>query len=284
MGLQAKSARVERDGEIVEVPLDSVIVGDVVQVRPGDRVPVDGVVMSGSSFVDESMITGEPIPVTKGEGADVIGGTINKTGSFTYRATKVGADTLLAQIIRMVEAAQGSKLPIQAMVDKVTSWFVPAVMAAAVATFLVWFVFGPEPALTFGLVNAVAVLIIACPCAMGLATPTSIMVGTGPCRRTGRAVPQGRSAADAEECRGHRARQDRHADRGPAGTDRLRGGWMGLTDAESAVARRGRRKPVRASDCRGDRRGGEGGGACRAGRRRLRGGPRLRRAGIVERP
>ncbi|HUQ35478.1 MAG TPA: heavy metal translocating P-type ATPase [Aestuariivirga sp.] len=179
MGLQAKSARVERNGELVEVPLDSVLVGDIIQVRPGDRVPVDGVVVAGSSFVDESMITGEPIPVTKGEGAEIVGGTINKTGSFTFRATKVGADTLLAQIIRMVETAQGSKLPIQAMVDKVTSWFVPAVMAAAFATFLLWFLFGPEPALTFGLVNAVAVLIIACPCAMGLATPTSIMVGTG---------------------------------------------------------------------------------------------------------
>jgi Cu+-exporting ATPase len=179
MGLQAKSARVERNGEIIEVPLDSVIVGDVVLVRPGDRVPVDGIVVAGSSYVDEAMITGEPIPVIKGEGAEVVGGTINKTGSFTYRATKVGGDTLLAQIIRMVEAAQGSKLPIQAMVDKVTSWFVPAVMAAAFATFLVWFFFGPDPALTFGLVNAVAVLIIACPCAMGLATPTSIMVGTG---------------------------------------------------------------------------------------------------------
>lgn len=179
MGLQAKSARVERNGELVEVSLDSVLVGDIIQVRPGDRVPVDGVVVAGSSFVDESMITGEPIPVTKGEGAEIVGGTINKTGSFTFRATKVGADTLLAQIIRMVETAQGSKLPIQAMVDKVTSWFVPAVMAAAFATFLLWFLFGPEPALTFGLVNAVAVLIIACPCAMGLATPTSIMVGTG---------------------------------------------------------------------------------------------------------
>ena len=179
MGLQANSARVERNGEMVEVPLDSVLVGDIIQVRPGDRVPVDGVVVAGSSFVDESMITGEPIPVTKGEGAEIVGGTINKTGSFTFRATKVGADTLLAQIIRMVETAQGSKLPIQAMVDKVTSWFVPAVMAAAFATFLLWFLFGPDPALTFGLVNAVAVLIIACPCAMGLATPTSIMVGTG---------------------------------------------------------------------------------------------------------
>ncbi len=179
VGLQAKSARVERNGEIIELPLDQVIAGDVVQVRPGDRLPVDGVVVAGHSFVDESMITGEPVPVSKEQGAEVVGGTINKTGSFTYRATKVGADTLLAQIIRMVEQAQGAKLPIQALVDRITSWFVPAVMAVAALTFLVWLVFGPSPALTFGLVNAVAVLIIACPCAMGLATPTSIMVGTG---------------------------------------------------------------------------------------------------------
>ncbi|BCH29936.1 copper-translocating P-type ATPase [Mesorhizobium sp. L-8-10] len=179
MGLQAKSARVERDGAFVETPLDAVRAGDVIQVRPGDKVPVDGLVLGGSSFIDESMISGEPVPVAKGEGDEVVGGTINKTGSFTYRATKVGADTLLAQIIRMVETAQGSKLPIQALVDKVTAWFVPAVMAAAAITFLVWLSFGPEPALTFALVNAVAVLIIACPCAMGLATPVSIMVGTG---------------------------------------------------------------------------------------------------------
>ena len=179
MGLKAKSARVARDGGFVEVPLEAVVAGDVVEVRPGDKVPVDGVVLTGSSFVDESMISGEPVPVAKAEGAEVVGGTINKTGSFTYRATKVGADTLLAQIIRMVETAQGAKLPIQALVDKVTAWFVPAVMAAALLTFLVWLAFGPEPAVTFALVNAVAVLIIACPCAMGLATPTSIMVGTG---------------------------------------------------------------------------------------------------------
>ena len=179
VGLQAKSARVERDGAIVELPLDQVVAGDVVQVRPGDRLPVDGVVVAGHSFVDESMITGEPVPVSKQQGAEVVGGTINKTGSFTYRATKVGADTLLSQIIRMVQQAQGAKLPIQALVDRITAWFVPAVMAVAALTFLVWLIFGPAPALTFGLVNAVAVLIIACPCAMGLATPTSIMVGTG---------------------------------------------------------------------------------------------------------
>ncbi|MFN4143616.1 heavy metal translocating P-type ATPase [Aestuariivirga sp.] len=191
VGLQAKSARVVRGGEVVDLPLEEVMAGDVVQVRPGDRLPVDGVVLEGSSYVDESMITGEPIPVIKGEGAEVVGGTINKTGSFTYRATKVGVDTLLAQIIRMVEQAQGAKLPIQALVDRITSWFVPAVMAAALATFLVWLVFGPEPALTFGLVNAVAVLIIACPCAMGLATPTSIMVGTGRAAELGVLFRQG---------------------------------------------------------------------------------------------
>jgi Cu+-exporting ATPase len=179
VGLQARTARVEREGGFAEVPLDAVVAGDILQVRPGERLPVDGVVIAGSSYVDESMITGEPVPAAKAEGAEVVGGTINGTGSFTYRATRVGADMLLSQIIRMVEQAQGAKLPIQAMVDRITAWFVPAVMAAAALTFLVWFLFGPQPALTFGLVNAVAVLIIACPCAMGLATPTSIMVGTG---------------------------------------------------------------------------------------------------------
>lgn len=179
VGLQAKTARVERNGESVEIPLDQVTTGDVVFVRPGEKIPVDGEVVEGASYVDESMITGEPVPVSKGAGAAVVGGTINKTGAFSFRVTKVGANTVLAQIIRLVEEAQGSKLPIQALVDKVTMWFVPAVMAAATLTFLVWLAFGPTPALTFALVNAVAVLIIACPCAMGLATPTSIMVGTG---------------------------------------------------------------------------------------------------------
>ena len=179
VGLQAKTARVERNGEMLEVALDQVTIGDIVFVRPGEKVPVDGEVIEGYSYVDESMISGEPVPVSKGVGAEVIGGTLNKTGAFSFRVTKVGANTVLAQIIRLVEEAQGSKLPIQALVDKVTMWFVPAVMAAATVTFLVWLIFGPTPALTFALVNAVAVLIIACPCAMGLATPTSIMVGTG---------------------------------------------------------------------------------------------------------
>ncbi|HGT3653461.1 TPA: heavy metal translocating P-type ATPase, partial [Pseudomonas aeruginosa] len=179
IGLQAKEAHVLRDGRIVDIPINDVAQGDIVEVRPGERVPVDGEVTEGRSFVDESMITGEPIPVEKAEGSTVVGGTVNQKGALTLRATAVGGQTMLAQIIRMVEQAQGSKLPIQAVVDKVTLWFVPAVMLAAVLTFLVWLVFGPSPALSFALVNAVAVLIIACPCAMGLATPTSIMVGTG---------------------------------------------------------------------------------------------------------
>ncbi|TNC44166.1 copper-translocating P-type ATPase [Rubellimicrobium rubrum] len=179
VGLQARTARVRRDGTARDVPLTEVRAGDIVEVRPGERLPVDGEVVEGSSYVDESMITGEPVPVAKGAGSAVVGGTINRTGAFAFRATRVGGDTVLAQIIRMVEQAQGSKLPIQALVDKVTAWFVPAVMAVAAITFLIWLIFGPDPALSFALVNAVAVLIIACPCAMGLATPTSIMVGTG---------------------------------------------------------------------------------------------------------
>ncbi|MFT4131795.1 MAG: heavy metal translocating P-type ATPase [Labrys sp. (in: a-proteobacteria)] len=178
-GLQAKTALRLRDGSETEVPIAELRPGDIIRVRPGEKIAVDGEIVEGSSFVDESMISGEAIPVTKGVGAEVIGGTINKTGSFSFRATKVGSQTLLAQIIRMVEAAQGAKLPIQALVDKVTAWFVPAVIAIATLTFIAWLLFGPSPALTFALVNAVAVLIIACPCAMGLATPTSIMVATG---------------------------------------------------------------------------------------------------------
>jgi Au+-exporting ATPase len=179
IGLQAKTARVRRGGTNVETEISEVAPGDIVEVRPGERVPVDGAVIEGESWVDESMISGEPIPVAKAAGATVTGGTVNQTGAFAFRATAVGCDTMLAQIIRMVEQAQGSKLPIQGLVDKITMWFVPAVMTLAVLSFAVWFFFGPDPALTFGLVNAVAVLIIACPCAMGLATPTSIMVGTG---------------------------------------------------------------------------------------------------------
>ena len=179
VGLQAKTARVRRADSTVEVAVAEVVAGDIIEVRPGERIPVDGEVIEGESYVDESMITGEPIPAKKAEGASLVGGTVNQKGALAFRATAVGDATMLSQIIRMVEQAQGSKLPIQALVDKVTMWFVPAVMVVAALTFGAWLVFGPSPALSFALVNAVAVLIIACPCAMGLATPTAIMVGTG---------------------------------------------------------------------------------------------------------
>ncbi len=178
-GLQARTARVVRDGEEVDVPVEEVEAGDVVVVRPGEKVPVDGRLVGGESAVDEAMITGEPIPVSKGVGDEVIGATINKSGSFKMEATKVGRDTALAQIIRMVEEAQGTKAPIQRLADRVSGVFVPIVVVIATLTFFVWWAIGPAPAFTFALLNFVAVLIIACPCAMGLATPTSIMVGTG---------------------------------------------------------------------------------------------------------
>lgn len=177
--MQVKEAHVMRHGNLLDIPIHEVQQNDLLEVRPGERVPVDGEITNGQSFVDESMITGEPIPAEKTVGSTVVGGTVNQKGVFTMRAKAVGEQTMLAQIIRMVEQAQGSKLPIQAVVDKVTMWFVPAVMIAALITFVAWIIYGPSPALTFALINAVSVLIIACPCAMGLATPTSIMVGTG---------------------------------------------------------------------------------------------------------
>ncbi|MCI2398192.1 heavy metal translocating P-type ATPase [Aliiroseovarius subalbicans] len=177
--LQPKQARVDRDGLARDLPIDQVVLGDIVQLRPGERVPVDGEVLTGQSHVDESMITGEPIPVQKAPGAALVGGTVNGQGALTFRATRVGGDTMLAQIIRLVEQAQGAKLPIQSLVDRITAWFVPTVLVAAVVTILAWLALGPSPALGHALVAGVAVLIIACPCAMGLATPTSIMVGIG---------------------------------------------------------------------------------------------------------
>ncbi|RME16441.1 MAG: copper-translocating P-type ATPase [Alphaproteobacteria bacterium] len=179
MNLQPKTARVERDGKTVEISAEEIRPGDVIVLRPGESVPVDGVVVEGHSSVDESMITGEPIPVAKRAGDKVTGGTVNTTGSLRIEATRVGADTTLAHIIRMVEQAQAAKLPIQSVVDRITRWFVPAVMTAAAITFAVWMLFGPQPALGLALVAGVSVLVIACPCAMGLAVPTSIMVGTG---------------------------------------------------------------------------------------------------------
>lgn len=179
VGLQPKTARVEQNDHWVDLAIADVQQGMLIEIRPGEKVAVDGEVVTGQSYIDEAMISGEPLPVAKQAGDQVVGGTVNQNGTLQIKATKVGQDSVLAQIIQMVEQAQGSKLPIQAVVDKVTLWFVPAVMALAALTFMVWFLFGPEPNLTYALVNAVAVLIIACPCAMGLATPTSIMVGTG---------------------------------------------------------------------------------------------------------
>jgi len=179
LGLQAKTARVRQNGQSAEVPLAQVRSGDVIDVRPGERIAVDGEVIDGNSHVDESMLSGEPVPVHKTTGATVIGGTINQTGTLGVRATAVGSTTVLAQIVRMVEQAQAGKLPIQALVDRITRWFVPVVMALALLTFALWLILAPAPALPLALINAVAVLIIACPCAMGLATPVSIMVGSG---------------------------------------------------------------------------------------------------------
>ncbi|MFO0852409.1 MAG: heavy metal translocating P-type ATPase [Gemmataceae bacterium] len=180
IGLSPKTARVERDGAEVDVPVADVRVGDVVRVRPGEKVPVDGTVLDGTSAVDESMLTGEPLPVTKAPGDPVIGATVNATGSFRLTATKVGADTVLQQIVRLVQEAQGSKAPIQKLADTVAGYFVPAVLCVAVVTFVAWFnLTPPESRLTFALLTFVSVLIIACPCALGLATPTAVMVGTG---------------------------------------------------------------------------------------------------------
>jgi Cu+-exporting ATPase len=176
---------VRSDGSDSDVPLDQVRPGDTLRVRPGERVPVDGLVLDGSSSVDESMMSGEPIPVEKSPGDPVTGGTVNGTGGFTMRAERVGGDTLLAQIVRMVGEAQRSRAPIQRIADAVASYFVPAVVIAAVVTFIVWALWGPQPALAYALVNAVAVLMIACPCALGLATPMSIMVATGRGARAG---------------------------------------------------------------------------------------------------
>ncbi len=179
IGLQAKTARVLRDGTESEIAVDEVVPDDVILVRPGEKIPVDGEILEGRSTIDESMVTGESLPVTKEVGDTVIGATINQTGAFRFRASRVGKDTMLSQIVRLVEQAQGSKAPIQRLVDQTASYFVPAVIFIAIATFVVWYDFGSEPAFTFALVSAVSVLIIACPCALGLATPLSIMVGTG---------------------------------------------------------------------------------------------------------
>jgi Cu+-exporting ATPase len=179
IGLQPKTALVIRDGQEIEIPIEDVQIGDPILVRPGQRVPVDGIIRQGYSSVDQSMITGESLPVEKTVGDGVISATINKTGSFRFEATKVGKDTTLARIIRLVEEAQGSKAPIQRLADVIAGYFVPIVIGIAIITFIIWYFIGPTPALTYAFLNFVAVLIIACPCALGLATPTAIMVGTG---------------------------------------------------------------------------------------------------------
>ncbi len=179
IGMQPKTALIVRDSKEMEIPVEDVQPGDIILVRPGERVPVDGVIREGHSTIDESMITGESIPVEKGVGDGVIGATINKTGSFQFEATRIGKDTTLAQIVRLVEEAQGSKAPIQRLADVIASYFVPVVIGIAIITFIIWYLVGPPPALTFAFLNFIAVLIIACPCALGLATPTAIMVGTG---------------------------------------------------------------------------------------------------------
>lgn len=199
IGLQARTARVVRDGVEVEISVDDVLVGDLVVVRPGEKIPVDGVIEDGHSAVDESMITGESLPIDKKMGDEVIGATVNTTGSFKFRATKVGKDTALAQIVKMVQDAMGSKAPIARLVDIVASYFVPAVMIIAVLTLLIWFNFGPSPALAFGIVTAVTVLIIACPCAVGMAVPMSLVAGVGKAAEHGVLIRNGEALQVASQ-------------------------------------------------------------------------------------
>ncbi len=199
INLQPREARVVVGDKSFDKPVAEIRTGEILEIRPGERIALDGVVVSGNSFVDESMLTGEPVPVEKEADAKVIGGTVNQTGSLQVKVEQVGANTVLAHIIRLVEQAQGSKLPIQGLVDRVTLWFVPAVMVAALLTFIVWMIFAPTPALSLALVNAVAVLIIACPCAMGLATPTSIMVGTGRAAQLGILFRQGQALQELKD-------------------------------------------------------------------------------------
>ncbi|MGB8644460.1 MAG: heavy metal translocating P-type ATPase, partial [Anaerolineae bacterium] len=199
MGLTPKTARVLRDGQEVELPVEQVEIGDLLVVRPGEKLPVDGVVFEGASSVDESMITGESLPVDKNVGDRVIGGTVNKTGAFQFEARKVGKETALAQIVQLVEQAQGSKAPIQRLADQIAAVFVPIVIVLAVATFVVWLLFGPAPAFNMAFVNFIAVLIIACPCALGLATPTAIMVSTGKGAESGVLIRSGEALETAHK-------------------------------------------------------------------------------------
>ncbi len=199
MGLQAKTARVVRAGTERDILIEELEIGDIVIVRPGEKIPVDGVVKDGYSLVDESMISGESIPVEKKAGDEVVGSTINKTGSFRFEAARIGKDTMLSQIINMVQEAQGSKPPIARLADKIASIFVPAVIGIAAFTFVIWYYFGPVPSFTYAMLNFIAVLIIACPCALGLATPTSIMVGTGKGAENGILIRSGEALETAHK-------------------------------------------------------------------------------------
>ncbi|HEY5931432.1 MAG TPA: heavy metal translocating P-type ATPase, partial [Nitrospira sp.] len=199
IGLQAKTARVIRNGVEADLPVEEVIVGDIVLVRPGEKIPVDGEIVDGLSSIDESMVTGESVPVEKQAGDEVIGASINKTGAFKFRASKVGKDTMLSQIIRLVQDAQGSKAPIQRVVDAVSAYFVPAVIIIAILSFMIWYTFGPTPALAYAVIVFVTVLIIACPCALGLATPTSLMVGVGKGAEQGILIKSGEALETAHK-------------------------------------------------------------------------------------
>jgi Cu+-exporting ATPase len=268
VGLQATTARRIRDGVEEDVDLAIVVPGDLLRVRPGDKIPVDGVVVEGMSAVDESMLTGEPIPSTKAAGDEVIGATVNTTGSFVMRATRVGRDTALARIVELVQRAQGSKAPIQRLADRISEVFVPAVIVVAVLTFAIWFAAGPEPRLTLALTAFIGVVVIACPCAMGLATPTAIMVGTGKGAETGILVRGGeRSGGEADRHRGHG--QDRHPHPRQAG-GYGRGGVARVRGGPRAGPRRRAGNQFRAPAGRGDRAQGARAGA------RLREGGRVR--------
>lgn len=239
IGLQAKTARVVRDGKEVDIPVEEVLVGDIVVVWPGEKISVDGEIIEGSSAVDESMVTGESLPVEKKVGDEVIGATINKTGAFKFRATKVGKDTALANIIRMVQDAQGSKVPVQRIVDVVSGYFTPTVAILAILGFMIWYTFGPEPRVVFALIVAVTTLIIACPCALGMATPMSLTTGVGLDALNGILIQGGRGLANSSEAPDDHPGQDRYHYSRKAGADR-RGGGRGLSRGRAPAPGRGR--------------------------------------------
>ena len=252
LDLAPKTARlVHGDGADEDVALDAVKVGDGLRVRPGEKVPLDGEVIEGRSAVDESMLTGESMPVGKSAGDQVIGGTLNQSGAFVMRADKIGRDTVLAQIVQMVAQAQRSRAPIQRLADQVSGWFVPLVIAVAALAFVAWAIWGPEPRLAYGLVAAVSVLIIACPCALGLATPMSIMVGVGRGAQAGVLDQECGSARAAREGRHSGRRQDRHADRGEADG---RGAQARARDQRGNAAQAGGEPRARAASIRSRRR------------------------------